>query len=244
MSNLYNPIPTDIKYNDAKDISIMECNEELISIGKLQSKKIMVISQYYLAGISGSMQDCYARKGVCELLLKASNLLPQNHKLVVWDAFRPFDVQKHLFQKFYNINKLKFPNADENELVAITRKFVALPSTDKNKPSPHITGGAIDLSILDDKNNYLSMGTEFDHFGDEAATNYYELKFNNKLITEDEIQYLNNRRLLYNCMTSVGFTNYYDEWWHYDYGNLPWARSTNTTAIYGLSSLPIDTIHS
>lgn len=242
MPNFYKPIPISPEDYKCAHILTKECGEKLTSIGKLNSKNIIVESQYYLAGISGALPDCYARESVCELLLKASKLLPNNYKLVIWDAWRPYEVQKHLFDSYYNKNKLQFPNVDENELIAITRKFVALPSIDVNNPSPHVTGGAIDLSIMDDKNNYLKMGTEFDHFGKESNTTYYEEKFNSKTITNEEINYLDNRRLLFNCITSVGFTNYYDEWWHYNYGNKPWAEITGKDAIYGLADQNMDEI--
>ena len=35
-------------------------------------------------------------------------------------------------------------------------------------------------------------------------------------------------------MTEAGFQNYEEEWWHYDYGNVTWARKAHKQqAIYG-----------
>lgn len=35
-------------------------------------------------------------------------------------------------------------------------------------------------------------------------------------------------------MTSVGFTNYPSEWWHYDYGDLFWAAEAGADcALFG-----------
>ena len=42
-----------------------------------------------------------------------------------------------------------------------------------------------------------------------------------------------NRRLLYNLMTSVGFVNYRCEWWHYAYGERQWAVLTGKSPFYG-----------
>ena len=49
-----------------------------------------------------------------------------------------------------------------------------------------------------------------------------------------ELRALGNRRLLYHVMVSAGFTNYPDEWWHFDYGNQNWAlMSGRKAAVYG-----------
>ncbi len=41
------------------------------------------------------------------------------------------------------------------------------------------------------------------------------------------------RRVLYDAMISAGFTNCYDEWWHYSYGDSGWAaRSGQPAATY------------
>ncbi|MED4919243.1 M15 family metallopeptidase, partial [Geobacillus thermodenitrificans] len=42
-----------------------------------------------------------------------------------------------------------------------------------------------------------------------------------------------NRKLLKSIMEKAGFTNYDEEWWHYDYGNQNWALKTGNEAIYG-----------
>ncbi|MCG4287414.1 D-alanyl-D-alanine dipeptidase, partial [Lactobacillaceae bacterium KNUT 0156] len=48
------------------------------------------------------------------------------------------------------------------------------------------------------------------------------------------ITYRENRRLLYHVMTQAGFTNYIEEWWHFDYGNQNWATvSKRDFAVYG-----------
>ena len=44
---------------------------------------------------------------------------------------------------------------------------------------------------------------------------------------------MQNRRLLFNAMVDQGFTNYSEEWWHFDYGNQFWALINGVHAIYG-----------
>ena len=67
------------------------------------------------------------------------------------------------------------------------------------------------------------MGTAFDAFTPLAATAALE---------GEDCPVAANRRLLYTAMTAVGFTNYPEEWWHYDYGDLFWAAMTGKDALY------------
>ena len=48
----------------------------------------------------------------------------------------------------------------------------------------------------------------------------------------EECQARDNRRILYNAMLNVGFTNYPSEWWHYDFGDLFWGAMTQEDVIY------------
>jgi len=77
------------------------------------------------------------------------------------------------------------------------------------------------------------MGTEFDHFGPEAATRHFEeMTYSDQTSFEGDGP-LQNRRLLFHTMVDQGFTNYSEEWWHFDYGNQFWAHVNGVHAIYG-----------
>lgn len=72
------------------------------------------------------------------------------------------------------------------------------------------------------------MGTDFDSMNECSATSYYE----NGKSSDEEVH--NNRRILYNSMIMQGFTNYEEEWWHYDFVNQMWVMRKNmSTAFYG-----------
>jgi zinc D-Ala-D-Ala dipeptidase len=81
----------------------------------------------------------------------------------------------------------------------------------------------------------LAMGTPFDGVQPETATRFYE---DADITSLDDVsrQRLLNRRLLWNAMTRAGFSNYPDEWWHYDFGNQFDAARTGRKAIYGAIS--------
>jgi D-alanyl-D-alanine dipeptidase len=119
-----------------------------------------------------------------------------------------------------------------------TKKYVSFPSNHTAHPSPHSTGGSIDLSILDEQGKPLDMGTNFDEMTSLASTRSFEQRMGKegKLNQKDKI-ILENRRCLYHCMTQAGFTNYHEEWWHFDYGNQFWGKATNQPAMYGIAHL-------
>jgi D-alanyl-D-alanine dipeptidase len=133
-----------------------------------------------------------------------------------------------LFLDYKNTIIQSNPNLDDTTYTQMTQQFVSLPSNSMTAPSPHYTGGSIDLTIVDDSGRPLDMGTAFDDFTDAAHTAHYE--HSDTIVRE-------NRRLLYHLMTAAGFSNYPFEWWHYDYGNQFWAyRLEKPNAFYG----PID----
>lgn len=202
--------------------TITELNQPLVSLSKAGFK---CDSQYYKQGIAGALKDCYARTGVVDRLKEAEALLPKGLRFKIYDAYRPIEVQERLW-KFYRTQvKQKNPTASEEELDKLTSFFVSKPSYDVNNPSLHNTGGAIDLTIITDNGYALNMGTLFDDFTNRAWTNHFEVYAEN-----DEVR--QNRRLLYNVMTTTGFTNLPSEWWHYDLGTKFWAYFKNTNALY------------
>lgn len=218
---LNNKIPT-VPFPNIKDYVIKENGEKLVSA---KDNGLLVDSQYYNQGIPGSYKDCYVRESVLKMLLEAEKLLPKGYKLKLFDGFRQICVQQRLWNYHRQQLKIKYPDLSDAELDLKTSFFVSRPSYDKSKPSLHNTGGAIDLTIVNDRGIELDMGTKFDAFGDKAWTNYFEINGINPTIRD-------NRRLLYNIMIEVGFTNLPSEWWHYDYGTKFWAYFNKTDAIY------------
>lgn len=223
-------------------VIIKECNEKLVPLSKCTSDRIEIEPRYFLDGHKGALKEIYAREKVCDLLNKAAELLPKGYKFLLWDVWRPVEVQESLFEmtfKNFRNDKIRWGNMSDKELKQyIADNCVSLPSVDPTCPSPHSTGGAVDLTIIDSSNREIATGTGFDEFSINVATRYYEEKLEKgEVLEEDEKIYLKNRRMLYNIMTAVGFTNYSDEWWHYDYGNQFWGKITSNNAIYGKGQL-------
>jgi D-alanyl-D-alanine dipeptidase len=202
------------------------CKERLVDVTTI-CPEILVDMQYIKQGIPGAVKQCLMRETAAKMLFEAGRLLPNGYRFLIYDAWRPLAVQMGLYEQYRNQVCEQYPEASEEEIGRLTAFFVSLPSADPDKAPAHTTGGAVDLTIVDDQGQPLDMGTEFDSFMETAHTAYFE-KQNGKqaeLIKK-------NRRLLYHVMTAAGFTNLPTEWWHYDYGDRFWAYYKGQDAIY------------
>jgi zinc D-Ala-D-Ala dipeptidase len=131
--------------------------------------------------------DCIIRTEVASALIKANEYFNnKGYSIKFYDCYRPLDIQKLMWEVF--------PNA----------QYVANPEYG----SIHNRGGAVDITLVYKDNVELDMGTEFDHFGEEAHHSYTKLS--------KEI--LANRALLKEGMEMHGFTAIRTEWWHYNFG--------------------------
>ena len=215
---------------------IEECGEPLVSMG-LIPEKILVSSQYFVQLLDGALPDIFCRESVFTRLLAATEQLPAGCRFVVYDCWRPVQVQQSLFNKMKEEMGHNNPGKTDAELTDMALVYVALPSFDPLKPSPHNTGGAIDLSIVGPDGQPLNMGGGYDAAEEYSATMFFENKLQaGEKLTPAETEACENRRLLYAVMTQAGFTSYVDEWWHFDYGNQNWAWASGAkAAIYGRS---------
>ncbi len=98
--------------------------------------------------LEGSLLTLFARQSVVHRLLVAEQLLPAGHHLLVFDAYRPYQVQKSLHDCYQQKLREKYPARDNEILESETQKYVSLPSIDPTRPSPHNTGGAVDVAIV------------------------------------------------------------------------------------------------
>jgi D-alanyl-D-alanine dipeptidase len=228
-----NPIPQFNGYVEQwKSIPIVECGQPLICLNDIQKTNVNIICSpmYYAQGLDGSSEQMFIREGATSALIKGSELLPFGYKLIIYDAYRSPESQKALFERERLTMKNKFPNFTSDEIDSLIQQYVALPSWDKLQPSPHGSGGAIDLSILKPNGDVLEMGTEVDSLDETSHTGYF---MDSSDI--DKIIFHRNRQFLYDVMIEAGFTNYPGEWWHFDFGNRTYAAiKGERNAIYGL----------
>lgn len=231
MTDFTTPIPRhpEPDWQAVAAVPIAECDQPLQPLGL--SRVFSVYPAYFKLGVRHAMAECYSRSAVFERLLQVAKSLPPGLHLVVLDAWRPFAVQQYLYDSLFDAIKEYYPEADEAQLEHLTRQFVSPPSSSRDCPSPHLTGGAVDVTLCDEEGRWLDMGTAFDEASPLSATASFE-----QLQTYDQRQQQvrDNRRTLHNAMLAAGFSNLPSEWWHYDYGDQLWAwHSGAPAAIYG-----------
>lgn len=183
--------------------------------------------QYPRLGMRYAESRCLIREELYERLLAAQNSLPDGIRLCIWDAWRPFLLQKELYEKYRRqiVCQFHLEKKSECEVENVVKRFVSLPVENPLLPPVHTTGGAVDLTLADENGTPLSMGTEFDAFSDKTRTDYFEH-------SQKDPDVRDRRRVLYSVMTGQGFTNLPSEWWHYDYGDRFWGYYKNQPAYF------------
>ena len=235
MTDLQKPIPLQAEpdWIACAGVPIVESGQPLVALGL--SQRLVVYPAYHRLGVPEALPDCHVRHEVFERLLFAAAALPQGVCLAVLDGWRPLAVQQHLYRSLTQAIAGANPELPAEQLLALTRQFVSIPSVCPQTPSPHLPGGAVDVMLTDEAGRWLDMGSEFDAACARSFTHFYEQ------IAEpsaDQIAVRSRRRMLYNAMQAAGFSNLASEWWHYDFGNQLWAWSTGADrAHFGLASL-------
>lgn len=193
--------------------------------------RIKVEPVYFNSGIS-PRPDIYGRSIVLNSLIKALGCIPEHYGFLVWDVYRPRAVQATLFDWMREQIRKTMPHLSDEENFAETRKYASLPSAiGDSYCAPHLSGGAIDLTIVELKSGkVLDMGTPLDECSERAHFDYFERKDD---LTAGELLIRGNRQLLRFAMEQAGFTSYQYEWWHYDLGTMFWSRSLDQPAVFG-----------
>lgn len=219
------PIPAPAAEDWSRVPPPADCGEALVDPTALSSQ-IFYDASYGQQGLPG-LDACLLRETVAQKLALAADKLPQGYAILIFDALRPLRVQRAIYEQFRTRFLREKPGISEEELTALLDDFVAKPVKCLERPAPHTTGGAVDLTLCKD-GLPLDMGTGFDDLTGLAHT--YALEEDCPAGWESS---RDNRRLLYNLMTSVGFVNYRCEWWHYAYGERQWAVCTGKSPFYG-----------
>ena len=152
------PVPELGSVSGWKQHPIEECGEELVPMGpfsdypQIFSDSIYFgerkeSSPYELGELKGALLTQFVRKDVARRLAHAASLLPEGYALMLQDCYRTVEVQKALFD--YYVNNLVAEQGYKHEDAEVeAQRFVSKPSTDPAKPSPHNTGGSVDLTIV------------------------------------------------------------------------------------------------
>ena len=182
-------------------------NQGLLNIQNLDSSLIVdlkysTIDNFFGEDVYGVLQNAYLQKKPANALKTANDALKMhnpNLRLIIYDAARPLEVQKILWNKLDSL-----PPKSRKDFVA-----------DPKEGSIHNYGCAVDLSIFNTQTNRaLDMGTKYDYFGHLAYPRLENQMLSEGKLTREQIE---NRQLLRRVMHSAGFQPITSEWWHFNY---------------------------
>lgn len=206
--------------------AIRENNEPIVDLSKFD---FILEPAYFNQGFSDDKR-MFLREGVVKKLEEIQKEL-KIYKFKIWDGFRSRVVQNNIYQKFWNGLRQQHPDWDTEKLKTEVGVFIT-DATDIQRIPPHATGGAVDLTLVDLEGKELNLGTNFDYFGPEASSTYFDENSIDDIVRK-------NRILLREAMIAKDFIEYSEEWWHFDYGNQLWAIELHKPyAIYGEASAP------
>lgn len=173
-------------------------------------RAIQLPAPYWHVGWPAAVSGTFVRADVARRLVTVADGLPEPFGLAVLDGWRPLELQRQIYRAAY-------------QDATLPPGFVSEPSTDPRTPPPHLTGGAVDLTLTY-QHRPLALGTLFDAFTPQAASAAFEA-------TAGVVREL--RRLLTARMLGVGFTGYQQEWWHFEFGTRRWAAVRGERPRYG-----------
>lgn len=144
----------------------------------------------------GTLERAYLEPSFAKRIAKAQQLLQEQrlgYSLLIYDAARPMSVQAKMYARVANT----------------PLKIYVAPA---RRGGRHNYGVAVDLTIVDENNIPLDMGTDFDYFGEAAHVGREQERVRQGKLS---VKAANNRALLYSIMKAVGLRPYDKEWWHY-----------------------------
>lgn len=170
-------------------------------------------------------------------------------ELFVEDALRLPTEQQELYDVvFPELISRNHPTATPEERDQIRSRLIAAPSYDSEHPSPHATGGAVDvyLRYKQPGPDYVPgaqvyMGHTDGDTSQRVLPDYFELTHSHLLNKADRTAKI-NRRAFYAIMTGKVFNTDTElqvnptEWWHWSYGDQMWSKLRHEpAALYGLA---------
>ncbi|MDB5184757.1 MAG: hypothetical protein JWN38_565 [Candidatus Saccharibacteria bacterium] len=157
---IYQPIPLELPpVAGWKDVQLRENGEKLVPFGPFSDNDDIFTSSIYYGEhsnspyinqegqLDGSLIVMFARRDLVSSVRYAQQMLPANHYLIVLDSYRTLQVQQALYDHYLSGLKQNHPDWDPVRLSSETQKYVSLPSDVPTRPSPHNTGGSVDLAI-------------------------------------------------------------------------------------------------
>lgn len=172
------------------------------------------------------MVHTLVRASLAERLVAAEATLPDGIRLLVVEGLRPLAVQQRIHDGYRGELATDLPWLTDDEIDSLASRFVSPPEI-----APHVSGAAVDLTLVEVDGTPLDLGTVIDATP-EASNNACYLDAANISPRARA-----NRMLLADALRVVGLVNYPTEWWHWSFGDRYWAYvSGHPSALHG----PVD----
>jgi zinc D-Ala-D-Ala dipeptidase len=211
-----------------REVPIEPRDEPLVRVADI-GPRVVDDPRYHAAGLPGAIAPGWVREDVARRLAAVAAGLPDGLTLVVWDGYRPIATQAALFDSYLTELAMVHPDWPADALEDAAARYVTPPSRAVAAPPPHLTGGAMDLTLGDGDGRPLDLGTDFDAFVPEAGA---------RALEDVPGAARDLRRTLFWAMAGQGFTAYVEEWWHFDHGDQFWGLATGRPAHYAGAALP------
>jgi len=224
------PLPPLAGSDGWREVGLEPRDEPLVPVAGI-GPRVHDDPRYHRDGLPGAMRRGWVRADVAARLGRAAASLPDGMTLVVWDGYRPFETQQSLFTGYLDELILTHPDWPADALEHAAARYVTPPSRSRVAPPPHLTGGAVDVTLGDAGGAPLDLGTDFDAFVPEAAA---------RALEDRPGPVRDRRRILFWAMAEQGFAAYAEEWWHFDRGDQFWALAAGAVAYYGPAERPED----
>ena len=98
-------------------------------------------------GLPGALPRGWVRGGWPSAWRGVAASLPDGHGLVVWDGYRPIATQAALYGAYLEELTMVHPDWPADALEEAAARYVTPPSRSLVAPPPHLTGGAVDLTL-------------------------------------------------------------------------------------------------
>lgn len=260
---LYEPVPNMDELRERKkgyselpiNTSHPKFNEPVVNIkdcglaGQSYYSRPNAATQEPVPGVPTSL---FARISVVETLAVINKLLKHTVissffggevELYIEDALRPVTLQRRLHDQLIpDLLRKNHPEISDGDLAERIKDIIAVPSADPLRPSPHATGGAIDIILRykQSASSYVEGGNVFvGHFDGETSArinpDYFE---QNEPTSNEERLAQRNRRAYYAIMKGTvfgldtGLINNPTEWWHWGSGDQLSAKVHGDKAAY------------
>lgn len=229
---------TPIHFNYLKpspeSVEQLKAESEVIIMDSAKSNQLILDRTYYRLKLAGSTELTYTRAAVFNRIQALVRMVKPHFGVLVFDAFRSTQCQISLFEYVATEVQLRNPEFTRDQVFQETQKYVVHPEVkSKFSIAPHNSGGAIDLG-LHQNGIPVDFGSNFDDPTQISSTAFFERDFDPSLGFSHErwMQIRLNRRILFHSMISLGFTNYQDEWWHYDLGDCMWSQEFSLPWVF------------